>query len=151
LRFDGSTGRFLNVFVAAGSGGLAEPTQMLFGPDRDNDEICDLYVSSRGANEVMVYSGKDGSPLGAFVAAGTGGWVRPQDMAFGPDGHLYVVNLVGKDTKVSRFDGASGAFVDVVIPGGLVDGSWLGFDRQGDLYVSNLAGHEVLRYRKPVR
>jgi DNA-binding beta-propeller fold protein YncE len=151
LRFDGSTGRFLDVFVATGSGGLDHPTQVLFGPDRNNDNISDVYVSSTNTNEVLVYSGKDGSPLGVFVAAGSGGLVGPRDMTFGPDGHLYIVSL-GKNPKVYRFNGASGAFMDVVIAGGLREESvFITFDSQGDLYVGNDRDYEVLRHRKQAR
>ncbi len=40
LRYDGSTGAFLDVFVPAGSGGLDGPLNATFGPDGN------LYVGS---------------------------------------------------------------------------------------------------------
>jgi hypothetical protein len=123
---------------------------VLFGPDRNHDQTSDLYVSSTTTHEVLVYSGVDGSPLGAFVAAGSGGLQNPFDMAFGPDGHLYVVTSGTDNPKVYRFDGVSGAFIDIVIPGGLAKATrFIAFDSQGDLYVSNMMEHEVLRYHRP--
>src|SRR5262249_37004963 len=139
-----------DVFVAAGSGGLNLPGNVLFGPDRNNDKTSDLYVSSSRTDEVLVYSGVDGSPLGVFVAAGSGGLKGPHDMAFGPEGHLYVMNSGTDNLKVYRFDGVSGAFIDIVIPGGLAPAtSFIAFDSQGDLYIGSANEHEVLRYPRP--
>src|SRR5262245_49989054 len=44
LRYDGTTGAFQNVFVAAGSGGLNGPQSVVFGPDDT------LYVSDFGTH-----------------------------------------------------------------------------------------------------
>ena len=33
MRYDGTTGAFIDAFVTAGSGGLGEPTFLVFGPD----------------------------------------------------------------------------------------------------------------------
>src|SRR5437868_47333 len=63
----------MDAFVPAGSGGLNGPTAVLFGPDRNGDSVPDLYVGSYLTNQVLVYSGADGTFLGVFVAAGSGG------------------------------------------------------------------------------
>jgi DNA-binding beta-propeller fold protein YncE len=80
-RYDGQTGAFLNVFVAAGSGGLTGgtilvPGGLLFGPDGD------LYATSPGTNEVLRYDGATGEFLNAFVTAGSGGLATPSYLLF---------------------------------------------------------------------
>lgn len=61
LRFNGSTGAFMNIFVAAGSGGIGHPTDSLFGPDGN------LYVLSRDNASVLRYNGTTGAFLGTFA------------------------------------------------------------------------------------
>ncbi len=147
LRYDGATGVFMDAFVGPGSG-LDGPGAVLFGPDRDSDSVDDLYVSSNLTDEILVYSGVDGSPLGAFVSAGSGGLDEPHDMEFGPDENLYVVSSPTVE-QVYRFDGSTGAFMDIVIPQGRgLQGAtaFIAFDGQGELYVSSERANEVLRF-----
>jgi len=56
LRYNGTTGAFMNAFVSMGDGGLNRPTGLVFGPDGN------LYVSSDPTNEVLRYN----STTGAF-------------------------------------------------------------------------------------
>jgi IPTL-CTERM motif len=76
LRYNGTTGAFLNAFVAAGSGGLSAPIGLVFGPDGN------LYVASRGTNQVLRYNGTTGAFLNAFVAGGSGGLGFPGFLVF---------------------------------------------------------------------
>jgi DNA-binding beta-propeller fold protein YncE len=147
LRYNGATGAFIDAFVAAGSGGLNGPAGVLFGPDRNNDSVNDLYVSSISTNQVLVYSGADGSFLGAFVTAGSGGLSGPQDMKFGPDGNLYVVSSGTSYEQVFRFNGSTGAFMDIPIATGSGIGpetTFIAFDGQGELYAGSEYANEVL-------
>ena len=64
VRFDGTSGAFIDVFATAGSGGLDTPEQMAFGPDGN------LYVASFNSNEVLRYNGTTGAFIDVFVAAG---------------------------------------------------------------------------------
>ena len=70
LRYDGVTGAFVDVFVTSNSGGLEQPEGLAFGPDVTGDDIAELYVTSRGTDEVLIYSGADGRLAGGFVALG---------------------------------------------------------------------------------
>src|SRR5205085_7993505 len=95
LRYGGTTGAFLGVFVAAGSGGLNNPRALTFGPDGN------LYVSSSASNAVLRYSGQTGAFLGAFVPAGSGGLAGPAELLFSA-GSLYVARQ--NTTEVLRYD-----------------------------------------------
>ncbi len=150
-RYNGVTGAFIDNFVSPGIGGLDSPGATIFGPDRNGDTISDLYVSSALTNAVLVYDGVNGSPLAPFVSA-SGGLIGPHDMEFGPDGNLYVVRsnnqfIVG-DEQVYRFDGSTGAFLDIIIPpaGIAPETSFITFDGQGNLLISSERAHEILKY-----
>jgi hypothetical protein len=113
LRYDGTTGAFLNVFVAAGSGGLRTPTGLGFGPD---GQLYVINFDSAGAGEILRYDGTTGAFLNVFVAAGSGGLSGPRALGFGPDGQLYVG---GAGTNpILRYDGTTGAFLNVFVAAG---------------------------------
>ncbi|MBA4374081.1 MAG: hypothetical protein C0402_14615 [Thermodesulfovibrio sp.] len=129
--YNGTTGAFGGVFVAAGSGGLSRPLGMTYGPDGK------LYVSSYDNDRVIRYNGKTGAVIGDFVAAGSGGLDGPLNLTFGPDGNLYVISY--NNNKLLRYNGTTGAFIDEFVP---QDGTLLGpidlaFSPGGDLYVSS--------------
>ncbi len=141
----GGAGSYIDDFVPAGSGGLSEPTFMIFGSDGN------LYVS--GDLGVLRYDGQTGSFLDVFIPNGTGGLLRPNGLVYGPDGYLYVAS---QDTnEVLRYDATSGAFIDVfAVPhdtpqnGGLDTPGVLAFGPDGNLYVSSIGWNpdDVLRY-----
>ena len=139
LRYDGSTGAFVGAFVSSGSGGLAMPITLTYGPD-DN-----LYVSSYGTAEIIRYDGETGAYVGTFVSAGSGGLIHPNGKAFGPDGDLYVVN---GDGRVLRYDGQTGAFVSEFVgtSGGLSYPLCLVFGPDDNLYVTDYNQDQVRRY-----
>jgi hypothetical protein len=99
LRFEGPAGKnpgaFLGTFVPGGSGGLANPDGMVFGPDPSGNGRTDLYVASSvlsersgtlmsepGTSEVLRYDGTTGAFLGAFVTADSGGLRTPTFLTF---------------------------------------------------------------------
>jgi streptogramin lyase len=108
LRFDGSTGGFLDVVVANEAGRPPVAGGLTFGPDGA------LYVASTAA--VMRFDGQTGAFIDTFVPLGSGGLAGTVGIAFGPDGNLYVSDFVLG--SVLRFDGRSGAFIDEFIPRG---------------------------------
>ena len=67
LEYNGTTGAFVTAFVGAGSGGLALPIGLVFGPNGN------LFVSSDGTDQVLEYNGTTGAFVTAFVGAGSGG------------------------------------------------------------------------------
>ena len=130
LRYQGPSapapGAFMGAFVAQGSGGLVQPASLTFGPDGN------LYVSDIGGfdiHSVKRYEGPAGPNPGAFMdvfvtpdALQQG---APDDLAFGPDGNLYVSRPssgAGSAGDIFRFQGpfgaAPGAFIDVFVPAG---------------------------------
>lgn len=102
MRFDGTTGAFIDTFIPAGSGGLLLPSFLIFGPDGK------LYVSSF-TDQVLRYDGQTGDFLDVFAEGN--GLDAPFGMAFGPDDNFYVVS--GRSDQVLRYHGTTGTFIDV--------------------------------------
>lgn len=156
LRFDGTTGAFLDEFVPTGSGGLFHPFSIVFAPNVENPKKLDLYVCDFNKANVVRYDGTTGAFRGVFVPKGSGGLSGPNNMTFGPDGDLYVSDSgisVSSDTPVSavlRYQGPSGrspgAFMGEFVPagsGGLLQAQSVLFGPDGngdwheDLYVAS--------------
>jgi streptogramin lyase len=141
LRFDGMTGAVMGAFVPAGSGGLAVPMGLVFGPDGS------LYVSSFGTGSILRYDGGTGAFIDAFVPTGSGGLDGPAGLAFGPDSNLYVG--CGANHSVRRYNGRTGAFIDTFVPAsspgvyGPVDPV---FGPDGNLYVNDYYTSSISRY-----
>jgi hypothetical protein len=137
LRYQGSTGAFVDTFVPSGSGGLDLPNSLVFGPDGHlyvTDYVSD-YATDLTKGQVLRYHGETGAFLGAFVPAGSGGLEYASGLVFGPDGNLYVAGR----NAVRRYNGKTGAFIDAFVPenGGLKDPHGLVFGPDGDLYVTS--------------
>jgi sugar lactone lactonase YvrE len=154
LRYNGTTGAFINTFVSQGSGGLSFGTDagLAFGPDGN------LYVTSEGTNQILEYNGSTGAFVEAFVSAGLGGLSDPRGVAFGSDGNLYVTS--SQTNSIMRYQGPlasspgaplpaagqSGATFVAPSSGGLVRPNSLVFDSDGNLYVDGGQTAGILRY-----
>lgn len=145
LRYDGATGAFVSDFVSSGSGGVAGPVDVEYGPDGN------LYVSSSASDEILRYDGSTGAFTDAFITAGSGGLDSPFGFTFGPDGNLYVASR--GTSEVLRYDGATGTFIDAFVTagsGGLEYTNDVTFGPDGNLYVASeafpSANDAVLRY-----
>lgn len=139
FRFAPTTGAFVDEFATAD--GIDGPVDAIIGPDGH------LYVASYTSNNVLRYNAQTGALIDTFVAAGSGGMVNAEGLAFGPDGNLYVADY-GHNT-VKRFGGTTGAFIDNFVAadaGGLDQPYDLAFGPDGNLYVSSYNQSNVLRY-----
>ena len=158
LRYD-AAGAFVDAIVPEGSGPagnpLLGPCCMVFGPDEN------LYVSNLlggptfAERGVFRFNGVTGEFMDVFVAGGSGGLRRPLILVIGPDGNLYVGdvgNLAQGGTAIRRYDGHTGAFIDVFVAsgaGGLTqpgDPQSFVFGPDGNLYVASQATHRILRF-----
>lgn len=102
-RYNGTSGAFIDHFIAPGSGGLSSTRHLTFGPDGN------LYVVSQGNDRVLRYQGATGTFIDTFVAPGSGGLDFPRAAVFDPvGGDLYVTNPGGYN--MLRYDGTTGAF-----------------------------------------
>ncbi len=97
------------------------------------------------ADGILRYTGA-GEFIDAIVPAGREGIAITCCATFGPDDHLYVSNPFG--SSVLRFDGLTGAFIDVFVTpgsGGLQIPLVLLFHGP-HLYVGDPGAHEIRRY-----
>src|SRR5262249_20166304 len=91
---------------------------------------ADLLVASSNSDSILRYDEKTGAFLGTFVPRGSGGLAGPVGMSIGPDGNLYVASgtyYVVPDRpnpapdRILRFNGATGAFLDIFVNSRIVD------------------------------
>lgn len=135
MRFNGTTGAFIDTFVPAGSGGLFGLGGLTFGPDKN------LYIGSFATSNVLRYNGTTGAFMDAFVPSGSAGLTNPLGLTFGPDGDLYVSSHASN--SILRYNGTTGAFIDTFVSpgtGGLAFPARIAFGPDHDLYVQNYLG-----------
>jgi glucose/arabinose dehydrogenase len=138
LRYDGSTGAFLDVFVPSFRGGLNGAYNLAFGPD-DN-----LYVLSIQNDRILRYNGSTGAFIDTFAV----GIDLPFDLVFAPTGDLFVTSEFGN--SVLRYN-ASGASFAVPPRSGLTAPLGVGIGSDGNLYVATgnsgvSTANSILRY-----
>lgn len=136
LRFEGTSGAFLGVFVTAGSGGLNGPDAGLaFGPDGD------LYVPSFYTHQVLRYDGATGVPLGAFASSSPGNLFQPRAIVFRGTEAFVASSL---NNRVLRYD-LAGNFLGRFCNGNRPYGIAFHPD-DGDLYMVSLGLNLVRRH-----
>lgn len=146
LRYDRTSGAFLSSFASSGSGGAPiTPNSITWGRDKN------LYLTDTQSGAVLRYNGATGALIGTFVAPFSGGLRVPRNLAFGPDGNLYVASddSSGNGDGILRYNGTTGAFIDALVPagsGGLNRPTDFAFGADGFLYVINRGTNQVLRY-----
>ena len=139
LRFDGTTGAFVETFVTAGSGGLAFPNSIAWHDD-------DLFVTSTGTHNVLRFDGETGAFLDEFVSSFSGGLSTPRNLLF-KGGSLYVSSE--DNDRVLRYDADTGAFQGEFVSsgsGGLDEPLELAFGLDGNFYVLSAGTDQILRY-----
>lgn len=138
LRYNADTGAFVDVFIPAQTGGMNVPYGMTLGPDGN------LYVVSTRTEiypgddlRVLKFDSHSGDYLGTF--ASDSAMEGPADLAFGPDGNLYVAD---GSANVFRFDGNTGASMGVFASGDVGDSyRGLAWGPDGNLYVGTVSNH----------
>jgi uncharacterized protein (TIGR03437 family) len=112
LKYNGASGTYMGIFVPAGSGGLSGPVSLVFRPDGY------LYVTGQHSG-VQRYNGTTGAFVDTFVP-NTG---QQDQLAFGPDGNLYLgISTEDIYTPIYRYNGQTGAFMGVFIQPGSAGG-----------------------------
>ena len=83
LRYDETTGDFIDVFVPAASGGLDQPRGLAFGADGF------FYVSSAATDQLLRYDGTNGNFVDV-LATGATSLSFPRDLLFDSSGNLLI-------------------------------------------------------------
>jgi sugar lactone lactonase YvrE len=126
--YDGKSGQFLHSVLT----NLTQPTGLVF------DSKGNLYVSNFGEGSIIKYHDRQHSKT--LVTPGSGGLAGPAGLQIGPDGNLYVVDLLIGAVRI--YDPKTGASLGDFIPaGGELANQFpsdLLFDDQGNLLVANL-------------
>ena len=142
LRYDAASGKFLNVFIQKGSGGLDGPRDLVFSPDGKY-----LLVTSFFNNQVLKYDAASGKFLNVFIQKGSGGLDGPRDLVFSPDGNIYVAS--GNTNEILRYDENTGDYLGVFVSediGGMDFPMGLAIGPDSNLYVVSNENDKVLRY-----
>ena len=107
LRFDGTTGAFIDEFIPAGNSNLYLSWDFVFGPDNN------IYCSKVLETSVTRFSGVTGQFMDVFASdSGLNGGYNlngPCGVIFGPDENLYVAS--GSQNAIFKFDGTTGQFL----------------------------------------
>jgi hypothetical protein len=154
------SGAFVDSFIDLPSfGGNTSSEVMTFGPDGNLYVGRFRYVGFNDIEgEVVRFAGGTGAPLPAPGQTGArfaSGLKIPTDLAFAPDGTLWVASwnqFDANQSAVYAFDGATGASFGALVPsnpaanGGLKQPRGLAFGPDGDLYVSSEETGDILRY-----
>lgn len=107
-----------------------------------NTEFGPLLVSSNSLNQILSYDPIRGGFLGIFSNGGNLG--KPQGVAFGPDGNLYVAS--GASNQILRFQGTTGILVGPSPFASVQNPVGITFGPDGNLYVVTNTPDSVIRF-----
>ena len=106
---------------------------------------ADLLVSSALNNQVLRYQRHiPASSTAPSSRTGADGLSAPAGLAFSRDGDFHVAG--GDDNAVLRYDGVTGASIDVFATAEMHGPAGIAVGRDGHLYVSSRLDDRVLRY-----
>ncbi len=137
LRFD-NDGNELSNDIPSHSAGLDYPSGIAVGPDGN------IYVSSVNTGSIYYYDGQTGTPLPSPIPMASDGLfaflgdAAPAQLAFGPEGNLYVSEFFGTNVRV--YDAHAGATFGQPLPNaatGLTSAGGLAFASNGDLLIGD--------------
>jgi streptogramin lyase len=156
LRYDESTGAFVDQFDPHNHANLKNPIGGVFGSDSNLYVSSGVFQKSTNGENVLQYNGTTGAFQSVFTSQNV---TSPRGVLFGPDGNLYVADgnsVADADpASVERFDGKTGAFLNYFVApasGGLEHPSYMVFGPDGtndgklDLYVAATHVGTILRY-----
>ena len=120
LRFDASTGAYVDTFVAAGTGGVFGLRGLIFDASR-NLIAVDQNVGQPTNGEILTYRGSDGAFLGNLVTESAAPYA-PRGAVLSPDRQsLYVADMgdFGPNCEslpgdIYRYDANTGQFLDLI-------------------------------------
>ena len=135
LKYNPRTQEFIGVF-ADSSDGVDGPVGITFGPDGN------CYVALDSSSTVVRLDGDTGEGLGIFAQGNSSGMF---DLAFGPDGDLFVT-ATGVNDGVMRFDGDTGDYVTHTIPASVMSYPKAILIDGGYVYVCDALGDSVIRH-----
>jgi len=138
------TGEFLGVFGDANPLGPVPPNNATFMTFDQADS--NLYINNEGDNLVSFYAGTTGAFQGFFDASPFFNTVNPviEGITIGPDGNLYLAELVSGQVARFSLDDPIPAFIDI-FASGLGNPFGITFGPDGCLYVANSIERSVLR------
>jgi streptogramin lyase len=140
-RFDSQSGAFID--VVGQSFGISQIVGMTLGPD---GYIYGSYWNTHTNDRRVLRFDPNGGNIETFVAPGAGGLGIPVGLSFGLDGNLYVANNAGNNIgNVLRFNGRTGAFIDV-FAAGLMGPQDLTFGPDRNLYVTDASRDSISRF-----
>jgi hypothetical protein len=117
MRFDGTTGAFIDLFATTGGPQFGGNAQLAF-----RDGV--LYVLRLGSGDLLRFDAETGAYIDLFIDF-TDDEFPPNavDVAWGPDGMIYAL-LLSTQQSLHRHDAVTGAFVDVLLEGSPLDFTW---------------------------
>jgi DNA-binding beta-propeller fold protein YncE len=92
LRYNGTTGEFIDTFIPPDSGGLAFPARLAFGPDNNlyvqnylgQVAVTGDFISGSRTSSILRYNGTTGEFIDTLVPAGSNGVDNIGGLTFTP-------------------------------------------------------------------
>jgi len=102
VEFNGTNGSLVGVFASTNGTDLDGPSALAFDPTGGK-----LFVADAATNGIVEFDGTNGVLVGVFIEdVGDYGAASLMDLAFGPDGHLYVSHKESR--AVYKYDESTG-------------------------------------------
>ncbi|BFM38826.1 hypothetical protein [Synechocystis sp. LKSZ1] len=147
--FNGTTGAYIKTIATENpfTGKDLIAAGLNFGPDGN------LYISSVLNDNSIIRYDLDTDSLEQFISPEFAPAI-PSGSVFTPDASLFLnatfVSVDGSPIGISQYNGQTGAPLDFFVEpsnnGGLNSASRMIFDTQGNLYVSDFAGSQIVHY-----
>jgi sugar lactone lactonase YvrE len=147
LRYNGSTGAFIEPLVSSNSSGLAAPNAMVINP-RDGT----LLVASPGTNSIEQFDlnvGHNGEPPGAWMGTYlSANNLDPAGMVFDPSGLLYIASYSTRSVLLYTNNNQNNpnSLQTFASGGGLGYPSGLAIGPDRNLYVASYDNSQVIRF-----